>query len=208
MHDLIIKCKQLEQKERTFDPDLHSTLYKYAQKVDHITELGVRWVESTFSFLRGTPKKLISYDIDHPSIHTNFDGEENLELAYEYAKLSKTDFEFKLGNSLTIDIEPTDLLFIDTQHSYLHLKHELYFHNSKVKKYILMHDTVAHKYTDQTRPASSNDSGYTELDEITPGDHKIEGMGNAIENFLQNHDEWILEEEIKTGQGLTILKRI
>ena len=73
--------KQLEQKERTFDPDLHSTLYKYAQKVDHITELGVRWVESTFSFLRGTPKKLISYDIDHPSIHTNFDGKENLELA-------------------------------------------------------------------------------------------------------------------------------
>ena len=40
------------------------TLKKYAEECDHITEMGVRWVVSTFAFLMGKPKKLVSIDID------------------------------------------------------------------------------------------------------------------------------------------------
>ena len=40
------------------------TLKKYAEECEHITEMGVRWVVSTFAFMAGLPKKLISYDID------------------------------------------------------------------------------------------------------------------------------------------------
>ena len=40
------------------------TLKKYAKECEHITEMGVRWVVSTYALLMGKPKKLISYDIN------------------------------------------------------------------------------------------------------------------------------------------------
>ena len=36
------------------------TLKKYSEECDHITEMGVRWLVSTFAFLMGKPKKLVS----------------------------------------------------------------------------------------------------------------------------------------------------
>jgi len=40
------------------------TLKKYAEECSHITEMGVRWVVSTYGLLMGKPKKMISYDIN------------------------------------------------------------------------------------------------------------------------------------------------
>ena len=34
------------------------TLKKYSEECEHITEMGVRWVVSTFAFLMGKPKKI------------------------------------------------------------------------------------------------------------------------------------------------------
>jgi hypothetical protein len=39
------------------------TLKLYASICDHITEMGVRKIISTYALLMGKPKKLISYDI-------------------------------------------------------------------------------------------------------------------------------------------------
>jgi hypothetical protein len=39
------------------------TLKQFAEKCEHITEMGVRGVVSTYAFLMGGPKKLIGYDI-------------------------------------------------------------------------------------------------------------------------------------------------
>ena len=39
------------------------TLKKYASECDHITEMGVRTVVSTYALMMGKPKKLISIDI-------------------------------------------------------------------------------------------------------------------------------------------------
>jgi hypothetical protein len=213
MNKTLDKWNNLNTKEQTFDPDLHSTLLEYGSKCEHITEFGVRWVESTFSFILAKPKRLISVDLDHPSIYTDkgiVDGGKNLEEAYECAEECGVDFTFELGDSLKINIEPTDLLFIDTQHSFLHLKHELYLHHSKVKKYIIMHDTLTMKYEDQ--PAGVSSFAYEKdwrPNEIDPGDWSKCGLGLAIEEFLGKYkDYWILEKEILTGQGLTILKRI
>jgi hypothetical protein len=53
------------------------------------------------------------------------------------------DVNFIKENSATVNFGyPIDLLFIDTWHNYGHLKRELEFHNSNVKKYIIMHDTT------------------------------------------------------------------
>lgn len=209
MEKILKKWEELNAKEQTFDPDLHSTLLKYGSECQHITEFGVRWVESTFSFILAKPKKLISMDLDHPSIYINFNGAENLEKAFECAKECNVDFTFKIANSLETTIEPTDLLFIDTQHSYLHLKYELYLHHNKVNKYIIMHDTMTHKYIDQKAGTSSfSYKPNYRPDELDNGDYEKEGLGPAIEEFLQKYPNWVLEQEIITGQGLTILKRI
>lgn len=197
------KWNEKHNSAGSFDPDLHPTLLKYGRECKHITELGVRWVDSTFSFIFAKPERLISIDIDHPSIHTGFNGEQNLMDAYKCAEECEVNFTFRQANVLEIDIEETDLLFIDTEHSYLQLKHELKKHNSKVKKYILMHDTKAHQYID----SDSYHRNHT-LKEIDPGDHDKRGLGLAIEEFLNTNNSWKLKEEITSGQGLTILERV
>ena len=42
-------------------------LIKYANECNFITEMGVRWVVSTWVWLACAPKKLISYDLYNPS---------------------------------------------------------------------------------------------------------------------------------------------
>ena len=44
-----------------------STLIKYGSECEHITEMGVRWVVSTWAFLGAAPKVLKSYDMQDPS---------------------------------------------------------------------------------------------------------------------------------------------
>ena len=208
---IVARWEHLKRKEikNDYDPDLHDTLYEYASRCDHVTEFGVRWVESTFSFILGQPSTLISIDIDHPNSYPEFNGRENLELAYECAEECGVDFTFKLGSTLGVDIDPTDLLFIDTEHSYLQLKHELKLHSSKVKKYILMHDTLAHAYTDSVshlkRSGTKSRCGNLGLRPI-PERH---GLRLCIEEFLEKNKGWVLDKIIYTGKpGMTILKRI
>ena len=84
------------------------TLKRYAEECEHITEMGVRWVVSTFAFMAGLPKKLISYDID-PLENWGFKTEEIVDLAKE----NGIEFQFKIANTLDLEIEETDLLFLD-----------------------------------------------------------------------------------------------
>ena len=98
------------------------TLKKYAEMCDHVTEMGVRYVVSTIALVYGKPKTLVSIDLFHPSHYGDMG---RLNQVQEYAKNNNIDFKFVLGNTLEIDIEPTDLLFIDTLHKYGQLKKEL-----------------------------------------------------------------------------------
>lgn len=169
------------------------TLRKYAEECDHITEMGVRWIVSTYAFLAAKPKTLISIDIQPPEIwNASF---ENVKLI---ANEQKCKFNFILDNTLKIKIKPTDLLFIDTWHAYKQLKSELNIHHNKVKKYIILHDTTSYEYQDE--------KGYESLgDYFQPTG---EGIWLAIEEFLQENKNWILHERFTNNNGLTILKKI
>ena len=46
------------------------TLKRYAEECDHVTEMGVRTIVSTYALLMGKPKKMVSYDIN--LINTDF----------------------------------------------------------------------------------------------------------------------------------------
>ena len=132
--------------------------------------MGVRWVVSTYAFLSGKPKDLVSIDIN---------------------------FEFKLSNTLELDIKPTDLLFIDTWHAYKQLKAELAHHHTKVRKYIVLHDTTTYGYKDETSYEHWGD------------DWKGDGIGlwPAVLEFLEDNPEWVIKKRYLNNNGLTVLMK-
>ena len=156
------------------------TLKKYAEECEHITEMGVRWVVSTYALLMGKPKTMISYDINGIQ----------WESIAEMVK-NDTNFEFKVANTLDLEIEETDLLFIDTLHNYNQLKGELEIHGNKARKYIVFHDTTSFEWI--------GESYNGKVDEI--------GLWPAIEEFLEVNPHWELHERFTNNNGLTILKR-
>ena len=149
-------------------------LKKYASECSHITELGVRAIVSTWAFLSGRPKKLVSVDIYHPN---HFGA--NLDEVYKVCKEENILFDFIQDSSLEIEIESTDLLFIDTIHWYAQLSKELKLHSNKVRKYIILHDTT---------------SCY---DDLQP----------AIDEFLNDNKNWTVDLVLTSNSGLTVLRR-
>jgi hypothetical protein len=185
------------------------TLIKYGSECEHITEMGVRWITSTWAFLGCGTKKLISYDLENPSlwdkgsIHMSTDavnrGYNTIQEVYDVAAEFGLDYRFIQANVLDVEIEETDLLFLDTWHSYKQLKAELKLHSHKAKKYIIFHDTTSYAYTDETN--------YECLGEEWKG----EGIGiwRAIEEFLEdNKNIWKLTERFSNNNGLTIINRV
>ena len=151
------------------------TLKRYAEKSEHITEMGVRWIVSTYALLMGKPKRMISWDI--------------MPVDVSHIK-TDTDFEFRLGNTLEIDIEETDFLFIDTLHNYDQLKAELDRHANKVRKWIAFHDTTSFEWHGESYRGKAE-----------------KGIWPAIEEFLTDNAEWKLVERFTNNNGLTIIGR-
>jgi hypothetical protein len=164
------------------------TLYNLAKECEHITEMGVRNVVSTWAFMLRDPKKLIGIDL-----HVN----ENVESA----KLIYPKWEFIQADTTKIKIKPTDLLFIDTLHIYSQLKKELILHAGQVKKYIVLHDTTTYGYKDEP-----TDWQTPEIMQNYQLDEK-KGLQPAVNEFLIDNPEWILYKEYTNNNGLTILKR-
>lgn len=169
------------------------TLKKYSEECDHITEMGVDKVVSTYGFLMGKPKIMVSYDIN-PIENFGIDRNDLRELV----KKNGTDFTFIVADTTKIKINETDLLFIDTEHNYLQLKKELELHADKVKKYLIFHDTVTYGYSD---------SNYYNYD-IDLGVSEKRGLMPAIEEFLNENTSWVIHERFENCNGLLILKKI
>ena len=167
-------------------------ILKYGSECDHITEMGVRGINSTWGWLASKPKNLVLYDIQDPS---TFGG--SLQDVTDTANHIGTEFEFHLANVLDVEIEETDLLFIDTWHSYKQLTAELKLHASKVRKYICFHDTTSYATVDE----NSYESWGT--------DWKSAGIGiwKAIEEFLENNSDWELKHRFTNNNGFTIIRR-
>jgi len=161
-------------------------LKKYTQECDTVVELGVRVIVSTWAFLAGKPKNLISIDIRHPSQH-DIAPTCSLEEVYSAASSAGILFEFRQENTLTNELPECDMLFIDTYHTYYQLRAELFRHSNKAKKYIIMHDTISFGVTGE-------DGGL--------------GLQKAINEFLLHDKNWCIHEVFTNNNGLTILRRV
>ena len=169
-------------------------MIQYGSECETITEMGVRGICSTWAWLATGPKKLISYDMNHPS---KWGGD--IQSVYDTAAAYGLNFEFKLADVLKIEIDETDLLFIDTWHTYDQLKKELELHSNKVKKYICFHDTTSYEFKDEI---SAHENTWV-------GETSGKGIWPAIEEFLElNKDKWIIEERFMNNNGFTVIKRL
>lgn len=98
-----------------------------------------------------------------------------------------TSVSIRDGDSLTIEIDPTDLLFIDTVHTAERLGAELARHAANVSLYLVLHDT-------ETFGKRGEDGG--------------PGLLAAVELFLAAHPEWEISYQARHNNGLTVLRRI
>ena len=195
MNKILEKYRQLSEIPSDINEHL-VTLKKYTEECDTIVEMGVRSIVSTWAFLAGNPKKLISLDLYNP---TKFGG--NLQEVYDVVSSTEIDFSFIEHDSLTYELEPCDFLFIDTWHDYLQLKKELTKHHTKVKKYIIFHDTVSF--------ANSNEKNAEEMGILNQNETNLpKGLWPAIEEFLYHNKNWVIWEKKPNNNGLTVLKRI
>lgn len=149
-------------------------------EVDQVVELGFRTGVSTSAFL-AADVKVHSIDISPKACRPHVQ-----RLAHEYPDT----FVFKGGDSRETRIPDCDLLFIDTDHTYATTLAELERHESKVSRWIVLHDTVSFGRKDRS-----------------PGDGK--GVLTAIEEFLLHFygNDWRLHLHLPNNNGLTILKR-
>ena len=168
------------------------TLKKYASECSHVTEMGVRKGVSLTALLAARPEKTVGIDIIL---------RDNVHKIKEIAESEQINFEYVLGDTRTMVIEPTDFLFIDTWHCYEQLKIELDRHHSKVNKYIGFHDTTSFAYKNEQDFPRWNPPLVKKVKEP-------KGLWPAIEEFLQEHPEWTIKERFTNNNGLTILEKI
>lgn len=148
-------------------------LYSYAQRVYDVVEFGVREGNSTIALAAAYPMQFTAYDVNLPPAPL-------LDMLNNVA-----GFTFVQQDVLTVKLDPVDMLFIDTLHTYKQLRAELKLARHKVGRYILMHDT-------------------TTFGEV--GEDGGAGLNKAIDEFLAEAPEWHVLETFDYNNGLTVLE--
>lgn len=157
------------------------TLKKYAEECTHVTEMGTEHGNSLIALMNALPKKLISID-RLPLTKYNIDPDQLIQLAASY----NVELEIITSKTSDVEIEETDLLFIDTEHTYECLSTELKLHANKVNKYIILHDTTTY-------------GGI--------GEFGGRGLMDAVTEFLGENSQWTIHEQFENNNGLLVLKR-
>jgi len=169
-------------RSRSIAGDINEHMLRLAQlarQCEHVTEFGVRTGMSTYSFLHGLSNKpnakLRSYDL-----HDFFN-------VHGISSQLAIDWTFQQGSTLDAEtIELTDLLFIDTLHTYAQVKGELEKHGNQARKYLVFHDTVAFGVL---------------------GEDNGTGINLAIQEFIRDNAHWRVAEHYENCNGLTVLAR-
>jgi len=149
-----------------------------ASKCKHATEFGVGHAQSTRGFLR--------HDIEMHSYEIKVYPE--TDEYFKDAIASGRNVTLHIESTLKADIAPTDVLLVDSYHSYEQVVQELALHAHKVKKYIFFHDTTLY-----------GDRGQ--------GKGEERGVWPAIDEFLSSHPEWQLVERRTNCNGMTLIER-
>lgn len=165
------------------------TIKKYAQLCDHVTEMGVSAGKSSWAIVAARPRVHRLYDIN-PGCDDAIRRRLAIDAGIDYR------FETADTGNPALQIEQTDLLFIDTWHTYDQLRKEFELHAHKVNKYIILHDTTI--YGDSPEPGSYQGT-------VVPLANPDKGLWPAVEEFLEANAEWQILERFHNNSGLTVL---
>lgn len=165
---------EIERRPRDLNEHM-ATFKKYAALCKTVTEMTARR-ESTIALLAGRPEQVTSYS-------TEVDGyvAKSVELVKDTTKWQRNNFTM---GTLVNDLQECDLLFIDTKHNYAHLKMELAAYQTRVKRFIILHDTVVYGVT---------------------GDDNGPGLMQAMAEFMRENPQWKVIRQHNNQYGLTIL---
>lgn len=145
----------------------------------HVTEMGTRCGVSLIALLHGRPHRAVAFDAQVPP---------TIRRLRAFASAAGVDFRFRQEDTLAATIEPTDLLLLDTLHTFAQLYAELRLHAARVHKWIVCHDTTT----------------FADVGE----DGKGPGLWAAVSDFLgEQRRVWELHERHENCNGLTILRR-
>jgi hypothetical protein len=188
--------------------DIHEhlpTLREISRSCGSICEMGVRRCVSSWAFLAGLDessmlkKELLCVDIE-PA--------DTSELARWAGRLMPpVRVTMLVADSRKIVLpHEFDLLFIDTLHVYGQLKAELWAHQGRIRRFIVLHDTETDRDKGEVLRMGwdarkmAQDTGMKEK-EIS------QGLWPAVEEFLAVFPGWILQKHFSNNNGLTLLAR-
>jgi hypothetical protein len=158
-------------------------LQYYSSLCQHVTEFGVREGCSTVALISGCRGEVHSYDIADTPIRPSL---EQMALPCSWT--------FHLGDTgdPNLEVAETDLLFLDTLHTYDHLSKELAHHGRKARKFLAFHDTHTCGDFDRSGP-----------------DPSARGILPAILEFLGRHPcEYENVYETAENNGLMVFRRL
>lgn len=157
------------------DLDKHlPTLRALAEQCEHVTEFSKRR-ESLIAFAAARPAKLVSHNVEQDATAATIRGWALVGVHMD--PLQSPDVE---------TIEPTDLLFIDSQHTKARLAEELAKYGPAVRRWIVMHDTQLYR---------------------NKGEDNGPGLVEAIRDYCRANPEWFVSAHTPEQHGLTILSR-
>lgn len=210
-HDATVELQRMYEQQCNFPSDINEhipVLKDLAAECSSVMELGIRGVVSTWGVLQGLSESsaitrlYLGIDLDCPPA-------DKLALAKYLAHAHSIAFRFWQVNVMAMkieDVDPVDMLFIDTLHIYCHLTYELELLASKVGKYIVIHDTTVYEYRDDPWYTGWCLGNYSEYP--AEYDRTKKGLWPAIQDFLVKHPEWSVYKRLYNNNGLTILKRV
>lgn len=181
-------------------------LSRYAKECNSVTEMGIGpfhlGLNSTWCLLYGLLKSK-SNNNDKKYIAIDWiDENTNIFNAKEIAESVGINFEFIVANTIEIEIDKTDLLFIDTDHRYQHLMKELQLHSKNVSKYIIIHDTSGKYESWEDWPFDHENRG-----ELRNSPEKY-GLWPCVTDFIDQNPNWELLERGQEGNGMTVIHRV
>ena len=181
-------------------------LRELSRSCGSVCEIGVRRCVSSWAFLQGlaeseaSKKKLLCIDINQADVS-------DLE-RWGGSLIPPIRTSMVVADSRKVVLpHEFDLLFIDTLHVYGQLKSELWAHQGRVRRFIVLHDTevdgnkgeVLRMGWDACKMAQ--DTGMKE-------EELLQGLGRAIQEFLATFPEWVQRSHFANNNGLTVLARV
>lgn len=177
-------------------------LREYARKVESVTDLGCYFaLNCAFAFVLGLAEEGggVYHGVDVAPVLPNV-------LSTLKAAGAECDVEvrFTQANDQTLgNLWQSDLLFIDTLHTYGHLSFELTRFSPLIRKFIILNNTSGPWET-------ADDVAYRgDRTEYPPDiDREKRGTWSAVQDFLSlSGREWVLKERYTHANGLTVLER-